>query len=935
MTPKYKLYIVPHTHWDREWYGSFQMFRVRLVRLVNKLLDLLEHDPDYRAFTLDGQTIILEDYLEVHPENRQTLVDYIRDGRLMIGPWYILPDEFLTSGESLVRNLLLGEQMAGEFGKRMDVGYIPDTFGHIAQLPQVLNGFGLDTCMNFRGLDSADRASELWWASPDGSRVLLHHMSTIIGYSDVGALPDHQQRAAYDLRALAYYKAERATSSVLLGMQGVDHAEARTDLTQIIGIANDTFEDVEFIHATLEDFWSALKASVPGDTLETVTGELRDVPRSDGSMNFLLYNVLSSRADNKLANAKTLVALEQWAEPWAVLAQLWDIADYPAGHLWTGWKWLLKNHPHDSIGGCSVDAVHRQMMTRFEWATEIADYLTEERHRLLAEQLDMSDAQPNEYALVLFNGTPYPVDQVVTLDVDLPDAWLKQQAVASLTPDPEITRDSHFLDVLAVNTRADWLHGAPTIPEIYLRSIIVRPDGQNPVPVQIHSLIPTTTASALASGPRAIHDVRRVRASFHAMIPAYGYTTVYVRPDTRPTRWQPKYPSAPHVLQNEHLRVTVQPNGTFNMELLASGTVYRGLGLLEDSGDNGDGYTFSPPITNRTYTTITSSPMIQRLGDDVGLHQVRIVYELPLPVGLDATRQCRQDATVICPVEIDLTLREGSPLLEITVQVDNRAKDHRLRLLFPTPYTDLTQATSGMQFDAQTRPIAPQPIEPDGWWVEDPPNTFPMHGWMSVNGKESGLSVLAEGVYEFGVPAAENGRAVALTLLRAVGYLGARRDPTTILGGAGPGIPTPEAQLQTTLTYRLALYPHLGDWSEAATPQIAQTFLAPPRAVGTVPTDGERPTKAEGIRVEGGGVLSAVKQSEDGDAMVIRLYNPDDSAASSIIHLPVPASGAIICRLDETPLEALPLQDKQRLNLALAPRQIVSVRVILEASAAG
>ena len=164
--------------------------------------------------------------------------------------------------------------------------------------------------------------------------------------------------------------------------KGWDHAEAREDLTQIVGIANDTFDDVEFIHGTLEDFWQDLKESVAGVDLETVVGELRDVPRTDASMNFLLYNVLSSRVDNKLQNAKTLIALEQWAEPWCSIAAMWGIEAYPHGHLWTAWKWLLKNHPHDSIGGCSVDAVHRQMNTRFEWAREIAESLTEERFRL-------------------------------------------------------------------------------------------------------------------------------------------------------------------------------------------------------------------------------------------------------------------------------------------------------------------------------------------------------------------------------------------------------------------------------------------------------------------------------------------------------------------------------------------------------------------------
>ncbi len=887
MDNKYQLYVVTHTHWDREWYGSFQLFRVRLVRLMNKLLALLERDPEYKTFNLDGQTIILEDYLEVHPEQRETLIRHVTDGRLKVGPWYILPDEFLSSGESLVRNLLLGSRMAEEFGHRMNVGYIPDTFGHIAQLPQILQGFGLDTCMNFRGLDSGNRESELWWESPDGSQVLLHHMSTIIGYSDLGAMAENPQRAAYDLRATAYYKAERATGNILLAMQGVDHVEAREDLSTIINIANDTFDDIEFIHASLEDFWDALKQFVEGKSLETVYGELRDVPRSEGSMNFLLYNVLSSRVDNKIQNAKTLQSLERWAEPWCALGWLLDIADYPAGHLWTAWKWLLKNHPHDSIGGCSVDEVHRQMNTRFEWSREIADYLTEERFRLIAEQVDFNDSKDDELAVMIFNPSPWERDEVITVDIDLPEYWLKKQALAKMKPSPDITMDSHFLDVKDVNTRADWLYGMPELPEIFFRSIRLRGLDGNEIPVQIHDIQQTTQAIALASGPRGVMDIRRVRASFRVTVPAYGYTTVFARTDTNPNGWKVQ-PKQYHVLENDHLKVTVNPNGTFDLiarddEWMES---FAGLGLLVDSGDNGDGYTFSPPPFNQDITTQGASPRISRVGTDIGLQQIRIEYDLELPISLDDARQRRRDVRVTCPIIVDVILREGSCRLEIEMTVDNRAKDHRLQVIFPTGFEDVTSASSAMQFDIITRPITPEPIAPNDWWIEDPAETFPMHDWMSLcrPDESSGLAVIAEGLHEFGVQ--PNGD-IDLTLLRAVGYLGARRDPTTILTGAGPGIPTPEAQLQQTLHYRLALYPHQGNWQSSRIWQQARDFLTVPRAISVVPHSGNSLSQQTGIQLESDRVvLSSIKQAEDGESLIVRVYNPTDETQSATLAFP-------------------------------------------------
>ena len=929
MTEKYTLYVVPHTHWDREWYGSFQLFRIRLVRLMNKLLNLLERDPNYKTFNLDGQTIILEDYLEIHPEKREKLVQLVTEGRLKVGPWYILPDEFLTSGESMVRNLLLGKQMSEEFGHRMDVGYIPDTFGHIAQLPQILQGFGLDTCMNFRGLDSGNRQSELWWEAPDGSQVLLHHMSTEIGYSDLGAMAENSQRAAYDLRATAYYKAERSTGNIVLAMQGVDHVEAREDLSMILNIANDTFDDVEFVHASFEDFWSALKESVKGKDLETVYGELRDVPRTQNSMNFLLYNVLSSRVDNKIQNAQTLISLENWAEPWCTLAWILGIAEYPHGHLWTAWKWLLKNHPHDSIGGCSVDEVHRQMTTRFEWAKEIADYLVEERFRLIAEQVNFSDANDDELALMIFNASPWERDEVITVDIDLPEYWLRQQAIAQQVKLPELGMDSHFREVIAVNTRADWLYGMPYMPEVFFRGIDIRSLDGEAIPIQIHDIEITTTAIALASGPRGVMDMRRVRASFRAKIPANGYTTYYVKTRRNPSQWQAE--TTPNILQNEHLKVEVQSNGTFDLTIYHENEYYTyyGLGLFEDSGDNGDGYTFSPPQTNRIYTTKGANPRIAHVGTGVGLQQIRIEYDFELPASLNDNRQKRRDDTVICPIIVDLILRDGSQHLEILIEMDNRAKDHRLRMRFPTGFQDIQEASSAMQFDVMTRPIKPQPIQHGEWWVENPPDTFPMHGWMDVSDNEWGLGVIAEGLYEFAVDKTTDSAEIAITLLRSVGYLGARRDLTTIITGAGPGIPTPEAQLQTKLNCRMALYPHQGAWHETELNQQAQSFLTPPRIITTVPHSGERPAIQEGFKISGENVvISSIKQSEDQNDAIIRLYNPTDSTRTATITSPLVIREAYQTNLQEENQKPLELFASQTLSLNILAKKIVSVRLV-------
>ncbi len=207
------VHIVPHTHWDREWYSPFQRYRMRLVHLMDKLLEILEHDPDYRVFTLDGQAIPILDYLEIRPEKEDLIRTLVRDKRLLIGPWYILPDEFLVSGEGHVRNLMVGHRIAEDYGFVPKMGYIPDTFGHISQLPQIFRGFGIDTAVHWRGMSRPGLKSELWWDAPDGSRVLLNHLLSFAGYSNAGPMPSDHGRAEAYLRSLVRAQRERATTS--------------------------------------------------------------------------------------------------------------------------------------------------------------------------------------------------------------------------------------------------------------------------------------------------------------------------------------------------------------------------------------------------------------------------------------------------------------------------------------------------------------------------------------------------------------------------------------------------------------------------------------------------------------------------------------------------------------------------------------------------
>src|SRR5438067_188073 len=248
MAEQLHIILVPHTHWDREWYQTFQQFRMRLVRTIDKLLDVLEHDDRFTHFMLDGQTIVLDDYLEVRPEQEERLKQYTRAGRISVGPWYLQPDEFLVSGESLVRNLQIGLQRAAEFGEPMCVGYVPDCFGHIAQLPQILQGFGIDNAVFWRGVGAEAQKSEFYWTAPDGTGVLVVHLADVMGYSNASKLPLTTQEFVTHVELLTAPLLPKATSNTLLFMNGNDHVEPQDGLPQVIASANKLLAHIDPEH---------------------------------------------------------------------------------------------------------------------------------------------------------------------------------------------------------------------------------------------------------------------------------------------------------------------------------------------------------------------------------------------------------------------------------------------------------------------------------------------------------------------------------------------------------------------------------------------------------------------------------------------------------------------------------------------------------------
>jgi mannosylglycerate hydrolase len=821
------LTIVSHTHWDREWYQPFQEYRIRLVRLMDRLLDVLTADPNYRHFTLDGQTIILEDYLEVRPEREAEIRRLVQEGRLLIGPWYILPDEFLVGPEATVRNLMLGDRMARRFGPKMIIGYVPDPFGHISQLPQILGGFGMDVACFWRG--TGDAPTEFRWAAPDGTEVLVLHLRD--SYANAAYLPADEDGFVAAIQRIVDSLASHAPTDYLLVMNGNDHMEPMPELPALIAAANARLPDVVLRHGTLPQHVIAVRAAPP--QLELRRGEMRCPQHAP-----ILPGVLSARMWIKQRNAAAETLLEKWAEPFSAIAA--HLKPEPLNLkplIQQAWRYLIQNHPHDSICGCSIDQVHKEMDVRFDWVTQIGEEVTRQSLATIADAVDTASLDTEEPVMpvVVFNPVAGPRTDLVTVRVQLSGSL------------------DHF-----------------TITD----------ESSRPVSFQVQRRCPEkdNTAELTFVAPD---------------VPGHGYRTFAIRPagaSSASNRQQ-----TVTNIENEFFLVAADPTtGTFTLTDKASGTVFRDLNRFVDGGDRGDEYNYCPPEADRVVDAPAAQPTIRLVESGPVRQTLRIEMIYHLPVALTADRSTRTSETVALPIVTCVSLSPGVRRVDVQTRVDNQARDHRLRVHFPTPIcTDVSHAEG--HFDVVTRPVDPPPNTAD--WAEQPTSTHPQRTFVDANDGESGLMVNNRGLPEYEVLRGETGVIIALTLLRCVGWL-SRDDIPTRPGHAGPGLSTPGAQCPGRHVFEYALVPHTRDWRACF--REAHAFDAPLRAVLTSVHEGSLPPTGSFATAEPNTmVISAVKAAESGDGLIVRVYNIGDESVEGRLRLWRPFRRATLVNLNE------------------------------------
>lgn len=895
--PKPTYHFISHSHWDREWYKTFETFRLDLVDMINSLLAILEADSDYRHFTLDGQTIVLEDYAAIMPDRVADLRRHIQSGRISIGPWYILPDESLVSGESTVRNLLAGRRAARDFGDVMPVGYIPDSFSHIAMMPAILRGFDMDTAIVYRGFggEPGQETSEYRWQAPDGSEVLMLHLPPN-GYGDAYIGADDDQlfiRKAHELKAILD---PRATTPHRLCMNGGDHHFPEPYLPRALRVMREQ-ADGDFIHSSIPVYAAEVKQSLEAGAVE--------LPRVHGELHFgyryafaVQSGVYSSRMYLKQANQRCETLLARLVEPLAVYATLAGRRHLTA-MLGRAWQLLLQNHPHDSICGCSIDAVHREMMTRFDKCSQVGEAVIDKS----VNHLYPDDWDGPQHVLI-FNPQFRPVSMPVAAGIE----FFRQKIVVGLNPNVK-----------------------PESPASLIDGFRIVDAGGSDVPFQLVAHYPE--AHGLRYSDYS-YPSKRLVERFDLLLdardlPALGFAAFRVEPSPRLPDYRTDLRAGDRWLENAMLRLEANDDGTLNVTDKRTGLTCTKIHYFEDGGDAGDEYNYSYPHRDRVITSHGAAAEIRCVesGPLRATLEIRLAFEVP--DSLVASRRERSPNSVALPIVTRVSLYHNQPRLEFTTTVDNRAADHRLRVCFPTGLATRTSYADS-QFAITAR--EQQQYDPADFSIEVPAAVNPMQRGVTVLDATHGATVATVGLPEYELLYGEPGN-VAITLLRCVGRLSGG-DLLTRPGGESGWITfTPEAQCPGEHTFRYAFIPHSRADFEAYGAVNAQieAFLLPPRSWRR---GGEPPASLGdfGLALRPAAlVVSALKPAEDGRGVILRLYNPTDAAIEASLQSARAMGAAWRTQLNERDLEPLRPAGGRAMHFTAAPRQIVSLRLALQA----
>ena len=923
-----RLHVVSHTHWDREWYHTSDVFQQRLVSLVDALL---ERPTDASSFLLDGQAVLLEDYLAIRPERAPLLHAQLRAGTLEAGPWYVLADNLIPSGEAIVRNLEAGRRVLARFSVTPTrVAYCPDTFGHPSALPTIAQGFGFDVAIVWRGMGGRTHPSTdtVWWRGADDACVLAHHLPPD-GYEFGSSLPLDAEMSRARWLQIRDVLVRRNHCGVMLLLNGADHHAAQPDVShRIAALAEAAEDEVDVVASSITAFAGELLAAAQSVTLPDVRGELRD----SYGYTWTLQGTRATRAAQKRRNAQLERALLRDVEPWIALASLHaspplrgavadgrtTMAQLPS-LLSHAWETLLRTHPHDTLCGCSTDAVARAMSGR-----QASVHVQGRAMRVAALQLALEHDVVAAREAARADGDR----MIIRNRVARARGGIAELRVLERIGDVRVGPGSAAHQLPRGATRAPL----PGVPFAHMQQLGARLEHERLESPQHYPDDDLVRAHRLLAWIPGEHAV-----------PAFGVRVVAgahqsaARDESRSTSPRPVVVSESAdsvVLDNGLLRLTVTSRG---VTLLCAGRTWSDLLVLDSTIDAGDSYT--PSLRGAPIALRLTSARVRDVGPlraSVQLHWLlprsigaAVLSDLAsMTIGGEAHDERHGSVHVVTTLILDAE----SAHLRCDVQGVNWKRDHCLRIRWRTDVrTDTVWADAAFGPVCRTRPV--DPSEGDGastlarahpMLIESVPETMPLHRWVSVADAHRGAALLSDGLADVEV----GDGALVVTLLRAVGELSRHNVPERP-GHAGWPVAIPDAQSLGPFRARLAVMPH-GPWNIETLDQIedaCDALLLP--LIGETWRDyGGAVRDVAGPSLEGQGLRSSsVTVSADGTAVVLRAVNIRDDVTVGAWSMPDDGPWMVTpCRIDETATGAS-ISCGARINFSAGPRAVVTHRV--------
>lgn len=887
--PIKKILYFASTHWDREWYLPFQSFRQRLIVTFQEVLTTLEENPTFSSFICDGQTILIEDYLDIMPQDLNRIVSLIKSSRLIIGPWYTMPDENLVSGESLIANLQVGHTFTNQLSPGtpvLPVGYLCDIFGHIAQMPQILNGFHISSAILGRGTNEDDTPSYFVWKAPNGSYCVTYKVPESCGYGSFwyDVFSNNSSIQNETEASIAYAVKERLRSPLpyVILMDGMDHTPIHPQAVTISKALEEAFS-CEVSIGCVSEFFKCLHQYV--DKMPSRTGELQSPAHAMEEHNKLISGTLSSRYDLKKANDNTQTLLEKKALPLSALASIYGNT-IPCGFEKLAYRYLLKNHAHDSICGCSTDEVHQDMLYRYRQSMQIGQEIYENAlHVFLPSDPTCSESDAShDLQLTLFNPLPYELNKVITADIAFPIDY----------PKPRFEQ----------------------IPsETVNQFLLFNADGKE-IPYQIESILNNTNVRNPTEFYGETKDIYTI--SFSAVIPAMGKTNFSIVPSTSPVRYFEALTSHNLTAENEYLRLEISSDGNVSLTELTTNQVFSNLITYKDYGETGDGWSSRPPITDLViYSGSASSVAIVSEGPVKSTFCITHHLNLPSRMEYDRHFTRRSPLTDKLEVKTYLTLEQHAEVIDCRTVIKNTIKDHQLILSLQSGINSESYYAE-QAFAFIERPVK-RSLTTQNWKEAEREEKAFANILYRKRADGSGLAFLSGGgLHEAAAHPGHEGR-IDVTLFRSF-------EKTFLTNGQ------PDGQLAGELTFDYTLMPFVNGTSNVKLLNTADKMRVQPFSFTSRSSkDKIHPHEFFGFQLaENNLYISIIKPSEcKRDHILIRFTNYSVAQKNDRLVCALPLKNAYVCDMLEAPIS--PANFKENIiTLSLKPYEIKTLLLSFE-----